>query len=298
MRRGIWMLAVAALVACGGDRSGDASQGTEMAITGPTTNRFVELWSEGQPAFGLYAPNEREDPRQRGPDGRPLPAVYTVAGAESLGANPLLDFVFLNLEGSYDPAAVDVMVEGLHAGAMEHRPALLVRIPSIESAGEETTRRRIAEIVEPGADGVTVPHVRSVEEARLVIGFFEESGADVWSPSNPGGSFIGMMMVEDRAAVAAAAEIAALPGYSLLACGIGSYTADLGGDREAAEAGNLQVLAEAEANGLADMITANAQDIARRVEEGFLGLLMQGPTANAADETILIGRAAAGRTDG
>ena len=45
-------------------------------------------------------------------------------------------------------------------------------------------------------------------------------------------------------------------------------------------------------SGLPDMITANDEDVARRIEEGFLGLLMSGPDA---DEHIEVGRAAAGR---
>jgi hypothetical protein len=40
------------------------------------------------------------------------------------------------------------------------------------------------------------------------------------------------------------------------------------------------------------MITANSRDIEERVQQGFLALLMQGADA---DETILMGRAAAGR---
>ena len=40
------------------------------------------------------------------------------------------------------------------------------------------------------------------------------------------------------------------------------------------------------------MITANDQDVVRRIEEGFLGLLMSGADA---DEHIALGRAAAGR---
>jgi hypothetical protein len=40
------------------------------------------------------------------------------------------------------------------------------------------------------------------------------------------------------------------------------------------------------------MITANAADVGRRIEEGFLGLLMSGPDADA---QIEVGRAAAGR---
>lgn len=52
------------------------------------------------------------------------------------------------------------------------------------------------------------------------------------------------------------------------------------------------MLAHATRVGVADMITANANNVERRVQEGFLALRMQGPTV---DETIQIGRAAAGR---
>ncbi len=149
------------------------------------------------------------------------------------------------------------------------------------------------EILGLGADGVILPHVRSVEEARLAISFFAEAGANVWSPSNPGGEIIAMIMIEDPHALAQVTEIADTPGYSILACGIGSLTRALDGDREAAEAGNQEILAHAKRVGLADMITASAETIERRVREGFLALLMQGPTA---DDVIRLGRAAAGRT--
>jgi 2-keto-3-deoxy-L-rhamnonate aldolase RhmA len=102
---------------------------------------------------------------------------------------------------------------------------------------------------------------------------------------------IAMLMIEDPGALEAAAEIADIPGYSVLACGIGSLTRALG-DREAGEAGNQEVLAQAKRVGLPDMITANADDVARRIDEGFLGLLMSGPEANAAIE---VGRAHSGR---
>ena len=114
----------------------------------------------------------------------------------------------------------------------------------------------------------------------------------MWSPSNPGGEKIAMLMLEDPAAVAQAKDVADLKGYSILACGIGSLTQALGGDREGAEAGTQKILAEAKRAKLADMLTANPQDVGKRVKEGFLALLMQGP---AADEAIRIGRAAAGR---
>src|SRR5258705_6982077 len=68
-------------------------------------NAIIDLWAQGKPAFGVYAPNESPGPRgQRGQP--PQPAVYTREGGEKLAANPLYDFVFLNLEGNYDAAAV------------------------------------------------------------------------------------------------------------------------------------------------------------------------------------------------
>ena len=51
-----------------------------------------------------------------------------------------------------------------------------------------------------------------------------------------------MLMIEDPGALAEAAQIADVPGYSVLACGIGSLSQALG-DRAAGEAGNQEVLA-------------------------------------------------------
>jgi len=255
------------------------------------TNGLVELWTQGKPAFGVYAPNENPGPR--GPRGQPpQPAIYTRDGGEKLAVNPLYDYVFLNLEERYDPAAVKAMAEGLRSSSASSRKALIVRIPPIDKDGAAAAKARVKEALDAGADGVTIPHITGVDEAKLAISFFQDAKANVWSPSNPGGRTIAMLMLEDPAAVAQAKDVADLKGYSILACGIGSLAQALGGDRAGAEAGTQKVLAEAKRAKLADMLTANPQDVAQRVKEGFLALLMQGPTA---DEAIKIGRAAAGR---
>jgi beta-lactamase class D/2-keto-3-deoxy-L-rhamnonate aldolase RhmA len=252
---------------------------------------LVELWAQGKPAFGVYAPNENPGPRgQRGQP--PQPAVYTRDGGEKLAINPLYDYVFLNLEGHYDAAAVKAMAEGLRSLNAVSRKALIVRIPPIDVDGAASAKARVKEALDLGADGVTIPHVTSLDEAKLAISFFADAKANVWSPSNPGGRVIAMLMLEDPAAVAQAKDVADLKGYSILACGIGSLTQAMGGDRAGAEAGTQKILAEAKRAKLADMLTANPQDVAQRVKEGFLALLMQGPTA---DEAIRVGRAAAGR---
>ncbi len=257
-------------------------------------NVLIDLWAQNTAAFGVYVPNENPPTPEQWRNRERRPPVYTKEGGERLAQNPLYDFVFLNLEGAYDVGAVSAIAEGLRSTTAVSRKTLLVRIPPISTDGEEAARTRVKEILDLGADGVILPHVRNVEEARLAIGFFAEAGADVWSPSNPSGEIIAMIMIEDSQALAQVTEIADTPGYSILACGIGSLTRALDGDREAAEAGNQEVLAHAKRVGVADMITANAESIEQRVREGFLALLMQGPTA---DDVIMLGRTAAGRTD-
>lgn len=254
----------------------------------PHRNAVIDLWAQGKPAFGIYAPNENPGPRGQGP----RPAVYTREGGEKLAANPLYDFVFLNLEGSYDASAIKVIAEALRSSRAAGRKTLIVRIPSIEKDGAATVKARVKEALELGADGVTIPHIRHVNEAKLAIGFFQDAKVDVWSPSNPNGETLAMLMLEDPGAVAQAREIADLRGYSILACGIGSLAQALGGDRAGAEAGTQKVLAETRRAKLASMLTFTAQDAETRVKEGFLGLLTQGPNA---DEAIRVGRAAAGR---
>ena len=276
--------ALCVIAACS-DVPGDTS-----AVNAGSSARLIQLWSAGTPAFGVFVPNER--PRgEVAPDGSRLPPLYTTEGGASLGKNPLLDYLFLNLEGNYDTEAVAAIAEGIGQSDKAEGPSLLVRIPPIERDGAEAARARVIESLQLGADGIVIPHVRSAEEARLAVSFFTDAGVSVWSPDNPGGEKLAMIMIEDAGALAAAAEIADTPGYSVLACGIGSLSRDLG-SREAGEAGTQEVLQQSARVGLPNMITANAQDVEQRLAEGFLGLLMSGPSA---DEAIRIGRLAVGR---
>lgn len=239
-------------------------------------NAVIDLWTQGKPAFGVFVPRQS----------------YTREGGEQLALNPLYDFVFLNLEGQYDARVVTAIAEGLRSPKAVGRKTLIVRIPPIDRDGAAAAKMRVKEALDLGADGVTIPHVRNVAEARQAISFFRDAGANVWSPSHQGGEQLAMLMIEDPGALAQATEIAELKGYSILACGIGSLTQALGGNRDAAEAGTQKILAETRRVKLVNMLTANAQDIEKRVKEGFLALLVQG---QAVEEAIRIGRAAAGR---
>ena len=235
---------------------------------------LIELWETGQTAFGQYVTG----------------VPYTVETGRDLAANPVLDYAFLNLEQDYNINSALELAEGLRAGAQGEPMDFLVRIPPMSEAGVAVSRARVQELLAMGADGVVFPHVRSAEEARMAVSFFE--GDNVWSPANPDGDIVVMLMLETPDVFAELKEIADIPNYSALACGIGSLTGALGGDREAAEKLNLEVLAHSQRVGMADMITANTESVARRVDEGFLGLLVYGPEAN---EVIRLGRAAAGR---
>ena len=291
LRNSFVLLLVSFAAACtGSDGDSGVSGSGEAVMTAsePAQLPLIELWKAGTPAFGIFAPSDRPT---RGPDGEFQPPVYSVEGGLRMAANPLLDYVFLNLEPAWDPAAVAAIREGLDSSERVSDKALLVRIPPISEDGEAAARERVHAALAAGADGIVMPHVRSVEEARLAVSFFEEVDADVWSPSNPDGTVLAMLMIEDAGALEQAAEIADVPGYSVLACGIGSLTRALG-NREAGEAGNQEVLAQAKRVGLPDMITANDRDVAQRIEEGFLGLLMNGPDADA---HIELGRSVAGR---
>jgi citrate lyase beta subunit len=260
----------------------------------------IDLWMQGKAAFGVFVPNENAPPprppgmpRPEGPGGagtRPKP-LYTTAGGQKLAANPLYDFVFLNLEGSYDAVAVKAIADGLGRPGTPGRKTLIVRIPAFHS-DPAAARTRIREIVTAGGDGITFPHVETLAEANQILAAFHEAKVNVWSPDNPGGDKLAMMMLEDPHAVAQAADFASLKGYSILACGIGSLTQALKGDRAGAEAGTQKVLAETKRTRLVNMLTATTQDVEQRVKEGFLGILAQGQNA---DEAITIGRAAAGR---
>ena len=245
--------------------------------------QVLDLWPQGKVAFGVYAPSEAP---------RGAPAVYSPEGAAKVAANSLYDFVFLNLEGAYDPAAVKAYGSGLRGKDAVSRKTLIVRIPPISKDGADATRARVKEIFDAGADGVTIPHIRDLDEAKLAMSFFAAANANLWSPSNPKGTKLAMLMLEDPKAITQRTEIAELKGLGVLACGIGSLAQALGGDRAGAEAGTQQVLAETKRVKIANMLPANVKDVEQRIKEGFLAILGQGPQA---DEMIKIGRAAAGR---
>jgi len=285
MRRTGWLVALPFVVTF---VAGCASV-SNASPSSPSSGAALPLWKAGAAAFGMFVPSERA-PGAVDASGKRLPPLYTENGAKSLAANPLLDYLFLNLEGAYDAAAVRAMVSGIRLSSATTRPTLLVRIPTIEDAGVELTRARVKEVLGLGADGVVIPHVRSAAEARTAAAFFTEAGAKVWSPANPSGTVIAMLMVEDKGAITELTDIATVKGYSLLSCGIGSLTRDMGGDAPGAETACKRARDLGAKAGMPSMMTATASTITDRIEKGYLGLLMSG-TADQASAIIRTGRA-------
>jgi 2-keto-3-deoxy-L-rhamnonate aldolase RhmA len=228
---------------------------------------------------------------------------YTKAVGEALAKNPLYDFIFLNLEGNFRPEAVKNMSEGLRSSTAAGRKTLVVRIPPIDVSGADKTKTIVKQAFDNGADAVTIPHVTNMEEAQQAISSFAAAvGANnVWSPKNPRGEKLGMIMLEDPGALMKVKEVADLPGFSIIACGIGSMggaiRSTFGDGAQAmagqmAEAATMRVLEESKRAKIPNMLTANPEDVVRRVNQGFLALLMSGPDADLA---IKLGRLAAAR---
>ena len=287
MRRTGWLIALPFLAAMLAGCARAAKSSASASLSGAA----LPLWKSGAAAFGMFVPNERVAAAPA-TGGTRLPPLYTANGASALAKNPLLDFLFLNLEGGYDAQSVRAMVSGLTMTAAATRPTLLVRIPTIADAGVAVTRARVKEVLGLGADGVVIPHVRSAAEARTAAAFFSEAGVKVWSPMNPKGTRIAMLMVEDKGAIAELAQIASVPGYSLLSCGIGSLTRDMGGDAPGAEAACRRARDLGAKAGMPSMMTATAGTIKDRIEKGYLGLLLAG-TADQAAAIIRSGRTVA-----
>lgn len=247
---------------------------------------LIDLWASGQPAFGQYVTQAQGDGAAP-----PSSASYTVETGLELAANPSLDFAFLSLEQRYEADSAQNVADGIRSGASDDRQLpLLVRIPPIAVDGVDASRARVKELIAMGANGVVIPHVMSAAEARMAVSFFD--GANVWSPANPDGDIVAMLIIEDPEVFAELEEIANIPGFSALVCGIGSLTAALGGDRVAAEAINQQVLVQSKLAGKPNLTTVSPESVALRVEQGFLGLLAYGPESQ---EAIRRGRSAAGR---
>ena len=124
------------IAACsGGSASSDRFEAEQVktSVDGSQKLPLLSLWQSGMPAFGVFVPSDRP---MRSSDGQFQTPVYSAEGGAILAANPLLDYVFLNLESGWDLNAVSAIREGLDNAERDSEKALLVRIPPISKDGE------------------------------------------------------------------------------------------------------------------------------------------------------------------
>ena len=236
------------------------------APAGPST--LAQLLADGQAVFGVF------------------PGPATREQGALMGQNRELDFVFYSLEsGPFDIMTTKVYMEGISEGSGEEAPhPLILRIPPIRN-GVAEAEAHASEALAAGVGGIVFPHAESAEDAAVAVSVM---GDDLW-PGNPAATLLSILIVEDAAAVDRVDEIVATPGVSVVFAGPGDLRRAYQGDMEAVEAAIQKVLAACQRHGVPCGITADVDDIAERIEQGFRVFIVSDAAA------VTVGRAAAGR---
>lgn len=148
-----------------------------------------------------------------------------------------VDFVFADLEHGYstDRASVSQLIRT----ADITRTPVIVRVPA-------NNAEDIASVLDAGAIGICVPHVRTREDAERLVAYarYAPTGIRAMSPSVRAAEYstvgwdeywriandeiISMAIVEDRVGVSNLDEIASVPGLDALWIGTGDYSQDIG----------------------------------------------------------------------
>lgn len=218
-----------------------------------TPHHWVELLRAGKPVFGLF------------------PADKTPETARRLASDEEADFVFYDLEhGPFDVAAMKVFL-----GSLAGRP-MVTRLPPIRDGFAEAAVQA-KQLVEAGIDGVVFPHVENRAQAEHAVrSVRQETGAALV-----------ILIVEDRIGVQNAREIVATPGVDVVIPGPGDLRRAYDGDAVAVEKSIQTVLAACKESRVVCGITAGAEDVEKRLEQGFCFIIGTGRAA------IAVGRRAA-----
>jgi 4-hydroxy-2-oxoheptanedioate aldolase len=280
----------------------------------PRHNKIVDLLERNQVVFGLFSPARTPDAAKR--------AI----------ADGQMDFVFINMERvqSYQPAEVKAFLQTLSENGLVRNPnnlPLATRIPIFHD-DPVAARQRTAEMLNLGVHAIVFPDMESGEEARQAIaamryaqknskysspegmgpegvrpdgvgdappywGVSEKEyrqKADVY-PINPDGELASIFIVESVKGIQNSREITrerptvAFPGP-------GTLRSVFQGDIAKVESAIQTQLASCKEFNVPCGITANVNDIEKRIKEGFRMIIIYDRDY---PETIKAGRAAAGR---
>ena len=266
------LVATLPIPACGSDSESEASL-PPIEATAPPPNAMARALADGGTVF-VIRPSE----------------LTAEQGAWTAGIKGA-DYVFTTLErGPWDIPALETYMGGMQQAAasspstMASTPVLL-RIPPLHEMNPDTARARVQEALAAGVAGIIFPHVQSRAEIEQAL---EALGPDGW-PRNPTGTVVAVHMIEDKASVENARELAQTPGVKVIFLGPMSLTTAFESDSTAVESAIQSVLAVCKEADVACGITAGAADVAERVRQGFRFLVVREADVLAA------GRAAAGR---
>ena len=275
--------------------------------TKPRHNKIVDLLARNQVVFGWFS-------TARTPD----------AAKKAIGDGQM-DFVFINMERvqSYQPVEVKAFMQTMSEGGLVKNPnslPLATRLPIFHD-DPVAARQRTAEMLNLGVHAIVFPDMESSEEARQAIAAmrYAQKGstapegvrpdsvggapaywgmpekeyrqkADVY-PINPDGELASIFIVESVKGIENSREITrerptvAFPGP-------GTLRSVFQGDMAKVESAIQTQLASCKEFNVPCGITANVNDIEKRIKEGFRMIIIYDRDY---PETIKAGRAAAGR---
>jgi 2-keto-3-deoxy-L-rhamnonate aldolase RhmA len=229
---------------CGGDAIED--DGVEAADAGPVMS-LADRLAEGGTLFGVFS----------GP-------MTPEQGAAIVGERSA-DFVLYSMEsGPFDLATMNAYMAGMRVGATEHGVSphpVLLRVPSLH-ADPDGAAPRVSEALGTAIAGIVFPHVTTAQEAA-------ESVTLMGAPWPLGDSGLDVLIVEDREGVSNVREIMATPGLSVVFAGPGDLGRAYDGDMEAVENAIQAVLSACLDFEVACGVTAGADDIVTRLDQGF-----------------------------
>lgn len=273
-------------------------------------NRMVELLEGGAVIFG-------SDAGDRSP-----------GGAIQITSNRDIDFIWYDMEhAGFDLTQLQIFMQFTLDPAQilaRGRPGtdhpILVRIPPY---GRELKMNQwvIKNLLDQGIHGIVAPFIETAEQAEDLVRAMRYpqapgaanpgpvgqrgSGAgsairfwgvganeyrarsDLWGLS-PQGELLTMLLIENELGVQNIREIVQVPGVSTVMAATGDLGSYYGGDGEKVERAVQTILAACNEFDVACAIPAGADDIERRIREGFRVFLTSG-------EAVRIGRRAAGR---
>jgi len=180
-----------------------------------------------------------------------------------------VDYVFYSLEsGPFDIPALETYLQGMRERASEAALAplpVLLRIPALRDVGYEATRNHVQLGLAAGVDGIVFPHISTAEQAAQVV---ELMGEASW-PTNPSGTAVNVLLIEDIDGVANASAIARTPGVSMVGLGPSDLRRAYDGDMDAVERAILSVLAACVDAGVPCSTTADEGLLPIRLGQGF-----------------------------